>query len=397
VKETIEKLLAIVVEIRDYFGIETAKDQIKHWVIGIYRKVFFWVPVILIYILLIVVAAVMGLFMDPIEIFDETYGVGMLMLYVLLLYTAASLRIVGPTELGCRLLFGKPLDCVSSGLTFVPLWICELVTETGLVIQDELPAEPEKIYRGNAGDEFGKTVPKELQDIGMKPPIRVTFSGHNEESEDDEKNGAKIGENDPYDTRLTAEVVPVVRWKIDDFVTFLKTIGSIDKARKQMEDSCVKTFTEQLTRVSPAVALLRISTFSQELQKSIETLVQTWGIKIESAQIKAINFSRELNESVQNVVVQGRKKEASRLEGEGLGKKEEAILKGRTDGLKKMMADLEIKGEVVIGAETARAIAGEGTKSSQRTIIAGSGGFADLIGTAAAIGESLRTKQGDTQ
>lgn len=388
-KEIVEKLTLQVREILNHFKVDATDEQIMHWVSGIYRRLFFWIPVILVYGSLLVLIVLLNLFNDSIGIFGDKYGYGTMMFYALLLYTAASLRIIGPTELGCRLFFGKPIDNVSSGLTFTPLWVCELITETRLVIQDELPTEPDKIYRGGTNDEFGRTVPKELQSLGWKPPIRITFSDRNKESEDPE---LMIGENDPYDRRLTAEVVPVVRWRIDDFVIFLKTIGSINSARKQMEDTCVKTFTEKLTKVSPAVALRRIEEYSKELQTVIENLVQLWGIRIENAQIKAINFSQTLNAAVQDVVVQERKMQANILEGKGLGGKEKAKIDGRTDGLKKMMGDLSVKGEVVIGAETARAIAGEGDKSSQRTIIAGSSGFIDLIGAATAIGESLRTK-----
>lgn len=355
----------------------------------------FWVPVLVIYGLVLIAAVLLNFFQEPVAVFEEKYGVGTLMLYALLLYTAASMRIVGPTELGCRLFFGKPIDNVSSGLSFVPLGVYSLVTESRLVIQDELPAEPDKIYRGSDGDAEGRTVPRELQLLGMRPPIRVTFSDSNEESKKvTENNGVTIKADDPYDRRLTAEVVPVVRWKIENFVDFLETIGSIDEARRQMEDVCVKTFTENLTKVSPAVALLRIKTFSEELQAAIETLTNSWAVKIESAEIKTINFSRTLNAAVQRVVEEERGRQANIFAGQGLGGREQAILDGRTAGLKKMMDDLAVKGETVLGAETARAIAGEGDKSSQRTIIAGSGGFADLIGAATVIGEGLRSKQG---
>lgn len=329
------------------------------------------------------------------EIFGESYSVVTIVAYSVLLYLAGSLRVVGPKEQGCILVLGRPWRNVSSGLVLVPLLICWLVTETRLVIQDELPAEPEKIYRASERDPEGSTVPPELQAIGMRPPIRVTFSGRNQASKD-----AGIGENDPYDNRLTEEVVPVIRWRIDNLKTFLTVIGSVDEARKQMEDTCVKMFTEKLTRVSPAVALLRISDYSNDLKGAIETLVRGdganlgWGIYIESAQIKAIRFSKTLNSAVQNVVVQERNKMAKIREGEGLGGMEKAILDGRTDGLTKMATDLKVEGHAVLGAETARAIAGEGDKSSQRTIIAGSGGFVDLVGTAAAIAKSFADKGG---
>lgn len=389
-KEILQKLMVQAKEILAGFRISITDKVVKAWVSGVYRKFLFWIPALLIYSLFLIVAIFSDYSKNLVEVFDEEHSVGKIMLYTLLLYTMASLRIIGPTRLGCRLFFGKPIDNVSSGLTLIPLGICELVTETRLVIQDELPAEPNKIYRGSKDDESGKTVPKELQLLGMKPPIRITFSDRNAESEAPE---LMLNAEDPYDRRLTAEVVPVVRWKIDNFVVFLKTIGSVASARKQMEDTCVKTFTELLTKVSPAVALLRIKKYSEDLQKEIEKLVETWGIEIENAQIKAINFSQTLNAAVQNVVVKERGKKADILEGEGLGGKEKAILNGRTEGLTKMANDLDVKGHAVLGAETARAIAGEGDKSSQRTIIAGSSGFADLIGTAAAIGESLRAKQ----
>ena len=361
------------------------------------KKPSFWKLGAAVFGILLVVIVFLNLF-DSVDIFGEKHGLGTIMLCTLLLYTAASLRIVGPKELGCVLIFGRPLKNVSSGLAIVPLWICTLVTETRLVIQDELPAEPEKIYRGSEGDTEGSTVPPELQALGMRPPIRVTFAGRNEA-----KNtalGLNIDKDDPYDNRMTEEVVPVIRWKIGDFKTFLTVIGSVDEARKQMEDTCVKMFTEELTKVSPAVALLRISEYSTILQNAIEKLVRGdninpgWGIHLESAQIKAIRFSKTLNVAVQNVVVQERQKKAKILEGQGLGGREQAIIDGRTAGLQKMMTDLKVEGEVVLGAETARAIAGEGDKSSQRTIIAGSGGFSDLIGAAVAIGESLKAKKG---
>ena len=82
---------------------------------------------------------------------------------------------------------------------------------------------------------------------------------------------------------------------------------------------------------------------------------------MKSAKIKMIRFSKTLNAAVQNVVVQERNKVAKILEGEGQGGKEKAILDGRTAGLTKMREDLKVDGSTVLGAETARAIAGKVT------------------------------------
>lgn len=394
-RELVARLAVRIRVVLERLGIRVSDEQVVSWILRAYRRLLFWIPVILVYALLLLVVALWNIFGDPFTVFGEKHRPGTMMLYALLLYTAASLRIIGPTELGCRLFFGKPIDNVSSGLTFVPLWIFELSIETANVIQDELPAEPDKIYRGSVGDEKGETVPPQLQALGFKPPIRITFSGHNKASEDPE---LEIPEDDPYDQRLTAEVVPVIRWRIKDYAAFLRTIGDIENARRQMEDTCVKTFTQRLTKVSPAVALRRMKEYGGELEEALDEVVQdSWGIDVMSAEIKAINFSRDLNKAVQRVVEEERNKMASIFQGQGLGGKEQAILDGRTAGLENMKKKLKIDGEVVIGAETARAIAGEGEKSSQRTIIVGASGFADLIGAATAIGEGLKTKRGGTQ
>jgi len=77
------------------------------------------------------------------------------------------------------------------------------------------------------------------------------------------------------------------------------------------------------------------------------------------------------------------------LEGQGDAAAEKAVLDARTAGLKNMMSELGVKGEVVMGSETARAIA---ASQNQKIIIAGSGGFADLVGVAVATGEALKSQ-----
>jgi regulator of protease activity HflC (stomatin/prohibitin superfamily) len=335
---------------------------------------------------------VLNRYVKPITLQGEKYGPGTLATYLMMIYLAASVRIVGPQKVGAVLLLGRPWFDVSSGPVLVPLLIASLVTEKGTIIQDELPADPEKIYRKGDGDPEGNTVPPELQAIGMRPPIRVTFSGRN----DAVSRANNIADDDPYDRRLTAEVVPVVRWKIISYKVFLQTIGSIDEARRQMEDSSIGVFNDLLAPVSPAVAMLKMSETNSALKTEIAELVKDWGVALLNAEIKTLRFSRTLNSAVQNVVIEERNKRASIYQGEGQGGKERAILAGRSAGLKQMVEDLELEdGKLVLGAETARAIAGEGDKSSQRTIIAGAGGFAELVGVGAAIAKSVNNK-GDT-
>lgn len=311
-------------------------------------------------------------------IFGEEWGWGWVAFFTQILYTIFSFRTVGPTELGAILFFGKPIKEVSSGLVFVPLGICKLETETRLVIQEELPGNPELIFRGD-----GET-PK-----GMFPPIRIPFADKPEEGDD------------PLNRRVTAEIVPVIRWRILTYITFLINIGSKEEAKRQMEDVTIALCMRELPQKSVAEALVTLQDFNKKLQKTIEELVASWGIKVETAQIKLINFHRVLNKAIASVAEAGFKKKAvitegegerqkRLLEGEGSGLAEKAILDGRTDGLKNMRNELGISSEIILGAETARAIT---SNPGQKTVIVGTKGFADIIGIASAIKNNLSQQE----
>ncbi len=330
----------------------------------------------------------LGLWLSPTTIFGADWNWGWIMFLAVILYTIASLRTIGPTELGARILFGKPLDNVYSGFVFVPFGIFELKTAPCIFIQSELPSDPENIYRGNG------EVPKK-----MFPPIRIPF-GIPKTPVD----GDGTLEDDPYNQRMTQEVVPVITWKIDDFVTFLVNIGSVEEAKRQMEDVSIANLTEAFAKITPAVVLTGLVTFSKDLMVAIETSTSEWGISIRGAKIKAINFNHELNESIIGVSqahvtakaaiikAEGEKKAAiikaegekkkRLLEGEGAGAAEKAVLAGRAEGLKKMMDDLGLSGQEILGAETARSIT---NNPGQKTIIVGAEGFGKLAAVAGSV------------
>jgi len=288
--------------------------------------------------------------------------------YTQILYTVASLRIIGPTELGARLLFTRPINNLFSGLVFIPLGFCNLRKETCLVIQDEIPSDPENLYR--SGREESDVTPE-----GKFPPIRVPF-----------KPSAKK-HPDPFSERITAEVTPVIRWHIVDFVVFLTTIGSRDEARRQMEDATVGTLFRDLPKLALMDALEGMQAHSEALQASLHERVLNWGIELDSAQLKSINLSHELNTAVLKMSEASAKKRSRHLEGEGEGGYEREHLKGRASGISDMAKKLGVSANVVLGAETARAIT---ENPGQKTIIPGTGGFKDLITVAAAVGETLK-------
>lgn len=347
---------------------------------------------------------------------------GRALLWVLCFYTLLSLRIVKEDEIGARLFFRRPIHNLSSGLVFIPIGFCQLVKETRLVIQDELPAQPEKIWRtrkGKRGDAppEADVIPADKVEAGYKPPIRITFGAPGVELPEDiigddvekarnveiNKHIRKIrnaqdsgngGMRDPFDFRMTAEVFIIVRWRIDDFIQFIITIGTQEEARRQIEDTATAMLTRAFAKISPAVALAHLGTQSKYLREEIEERINgtgeekglPWGIKMETAQIKLINFSHEFNDAVQERAEAEAFAQVRATEGKGEGEKERRILTGRTQGLQEMAIQLDVSPEAALASETARAIT---QNPGQKTIIAGSGGLADLLSVVSVLGQTL--------
>lgn len=372
-----------------------------------------------------------------------TWNWGMFLLLLKVAHAAASIRMIGPQEIGARFFWGKPLHDLTPGPVFVPLGICQLATEDATVQQDELPAPPEKIFRVKeaAGEETPEAdvVPADLVEKGFKPPIRITFGFPGRELRADpeasdeekrliarmneyitaiknEKSGAdKEEKTDPFDSRLTAEVFVVIRWRILRFCQFFSTIMSMDEARKQMEDTTTAMLTRAFAKITPAVALEHLGTQSGALLEEIRERVgqktparrvgvgsKPWGVSVETAQIKLINFSHKLNKRVQEMAEAQAERRAkiTRAEGEGERKRierkgeglgEEAYLAARGRGLQQMAQLLNLPATIIVGAEVARTI---GENPQKTIIIPGSGGLTDLLGMAAAIGQTLGTGSG---
>lgn len=349
------------------------------------KKQSFWLWVGIVYIVLFVLT--FSFSFSSITIFGMEWNWGLATFLAVILYTIASMRKVGPTELGARIFLGRPVDEVSSGFVFVPVGIFELKLETRLIIQAEFPADPEYIYRK---DDMSGAIPP-----GKFPPIRIPFGIPKNQ-------GGNILDRDPLRMRLIEEVVPIVRFRVKNYIMFLTTIETVDKALVQLQDLCVAILSREFGRVTPAAVIANYAKYNKLLTKEIQESVSSWGIELESAKVKVINFSHDLNKAVQQIAENTAKgkahvieaeglKKAAILEGEGRGSAEKAELDGRTAGLKNMMDTLALKGGEVLGAETARGIT---NNPGQKTVIVGADGFGKLAAVAGTIlGETLKVKE----
>ena len=394
----------------------------------------FWVAAIIINFLLVVVEYVwFSRYSTMIGGLEWDWGWAVFFAQVL--YLILSFRIVGPTELGAVLFLGKPLYDVESGPNIVPFLVCRLVKNTRNIIEIELPTRPELIFRSELGKE--EVVPKDLLDGGYKPPIRVQFGApgielstkelesqlNNPKIKEDERkrlgrikslyetlNGLITNErikDDPLNVRMTAETPLAVRLKIKSLVKFLTTFGSLEKAKDQIQDIAVAMLNREFSKITPAVAQAHLGTFSElikeEIVERIESDKSGGGIEIVTVLLRPFGYSHKLNTSLQSfaearankratVINAEAQKEKDKLEGEGKGAAEKAVLDNRAEGLANMAKKLGVLPGVVIGAETARKIT---ENPGQKTVIVGAKGFGDLIAVGSVLGEVFKGEKNE--
>ena len=333
---------------------------------------------------------------------------------------------IGPDAMAVRTRFGKPIDVVGSGLGFAPLGIYRLERVKIVVNQFEFPEEPQNVFHGELRE--GVTLPE-----GKKPPIRVTFNT-SLENDDVAKNElgkdfdvidlhrvrlgkddneffkmtyqeiddipmtpdntltfSTVGPTDGLSRRLTADVVLVVRWRIEEAILFIQKIGTDDRikeANRQIEDEMISVLTRLLPKMSIAQALENTAWVNAHLFKSVTKRTLGWGIRVDGAYVKKFDTGQTVNLAIAQYSAaefEGKRdKELTIAKGAGAAEAaralEEQTLVGRAAGQKKMIDDLGITGSEVIAAEVARSIAEGGN-----AVIFGADGMAQAASVVGAM------------
>lgn len=311
------------------------------------------------------------------KIFNIEINYGWMVFFGQLFYLIISLKQIGPTELGAVLFFGKPIKEVESGLVFVPLGVCSLITENALIIQEQYPDDPEKVWKGDSD--------KMPLDGNFVPPIRITHkAGTDEES--------KI---DPLHKRMTTEVSIIVRYKIKkgQYVIFLQTIGDTREARRQIRDTVVATARKEFARKTPATTLNEWEQMDKKLKTDVVELVKGWGVKVDDVRMEDIDLGKTVNTSLRDIPDSIMKKDVIKTnadgeeykrthEGIGTAEARRIFLEAEAIGYQKIAKKLGITdGAFIIGMETAKAA----LEKSKYSIVSGSDGMKDIFSMAATI------------
>lgn len=357
------------------------------------------------------------LFTNPIPLYgSETFSWALLWLLAASVYIidsnrafwVNSVRIQAET-FAVRKLFGRPFDVVDAGPPVAPRGVAEFIILPTKVVQREYPTTQENIFRDEG-----------LVPDGKKAPFRVTFGvslkdeaearrvlgDHYEVTRPD---GTTIRFNHVVpddglsDARVTAEVVPIIRFRIFNPISFVVNIGMIADADVQLEDEVTTIINNFYPLFSAAQALQNLEWMNVILFAAIEDRIEVvrtpgitrghsdaWGIDLVGAAISKILFTKNQNEALSAVVkatFEGeatvrkatRDAEAAVITGNAAaaaaGALVEKTLAGQGEGLKAAALSSGVSAGELLGADVGKAVgAGDGT------FILGADGIAQLAG-----------------
>lgn len=231
-------------------------------------------------------------------IINEMQIAGAILLALIVSVLIFSFRVTTVLEVAMLMVLGKPIKNLKPGPCFAPPFLTEIRKEGAAIFQNELPADPEKIFRGEG------TAPD-----GMFPPIRIKFG------QPDPSDTALV--DDPYNVPMVAEVVPVVSWKIVDATKFFTEMKTVENCRQNLADLAVTSFGDDLAGMTPAKASQDLKAVNSKLKAELEEKTAEWGIEIKDAFLKPFIYSHGLNKAVEGVSIAGQEAKATVLTSEG--------------------------------------------------------------------------------
>jgi regulator of protease activity HflC (stomatin/prohibitin superfamily) len=263
----------------------------------------------------------MNFFGEPTSWFGIVSGIfcGSYLAYLIICFE----RIV-TNEIGCILIFGKPLFQVNSGLTFVPKPFYELIRETRLVIEEQYPED-------------------EKANVGEASPIYITHGS------------SQVFSVDPLDSRITTVVSIVCRYKIVDLTKFITSIGEKEQLRRQIRDIVVTTTQVECSKETVGKNYNRLTEINSKLKSAVENLTSDWGIEVITVLLQNIDLGGAINDALRNVPIsiinkEVNKNNAQKIYYEGLAEAEvhKAFQFAKAEGYKIIAKELNIPEPVVI-------------------------------------------------
>jgi|GEM_PF-5243627 len=345
----------------------------------------FWRIVVAVYLVFFFSEGILSFF--SFKILGSEMNRGLLLFIFQMLYTIASLRQVGETEIGALSFLSRFILNTGSGLAFVPLGICRISTVIKGTIVQELPDEAENIF---------ETEKKEPVPAGKSAPMYI-ICGY--------PKGGEL-EDDPLHARLTGRATPVVTYRVINPCDFFSYVGSLKEARRRMTDVASAMLGTEIAKTTYSEVIGDMAKYNKVLSLAITRKIdgyseinsKPWGLHFEDAWLKPFLFGHGLHKSMALLVESKFKKEATIIDAEAdkqkvvlSGEATSSVIKNEADALTgallKRKADLKVDSELVYVGEVAEKIA-EGN-----TVLLGTNGFKEVLGLSKVIADTMKDKK----
>jgi len=322
---------------------------------------------------------------------------------ILALYTyPLSIPSIPAGKRAALLVLGKPIRNLKSGPAFVPFLIFSKEEFSSEAIQFEIPHDKELKERYTGKDHqnvvrVALRVPTGSKESTIFFPPVMLLTGDAEPTPEQRKvwkkqvaekkerfdKAQETVEKDPLHVRYALEPTGLVRFSIEDPMSFVENVGDEIKAKIQMSEVFAAMVQEEFRKLTPAMITALLSDINESILGELESLTgekrkegrpweKPWGINIESAKVTNVGLTETVNrplaelaaavtKAISDKKVAGEAKETKILEGEalggydkarlkGLGAGEKALYEGRAKGLQKMteVANSSEAGKLVV-------------------------------------------------
>lgn len=269
-------------------------------------------------------------------------------------WIALSFRTLGPDQIGAIFFLGWPLKEVGPGPKFVPFLLCWIKIFPSTTIQLELPDEPEEVQKGDQDNiQPGKKAPLRITQADATSAFFYQESGSKKFWKDFNPKEQEAILADPLNHRLTGEPAVIVRYRLikGRLFQFIKNIGSVEEANRQISDTVVASLQSELAPITLGNALVNLPLLNNMLYEEVEVLTgerdhpktgkkndAPWGIDLQSTQLKLIDPGKTVNESMSKAAAAVKTKQEAILVAEGKGAARRIEGEGEAAGVAAMKA-----------------------------------------------------------
>lgn len=332
-----------------------------------------------------------------------------IILWIIVGYFVLSVKKVDATEIAAVKFLGRLWKMAEPGPVLVPLGFCTLHKSPRRTVQMEIPGEPEQVVR----DDRAPLGPGQVRAVrfthARAEDAVFIINGQRVQFKDLDQTTKDEVLSDPLNRRLTSEANVAIRFRIghdkDQYFCFVRNIGSVAEAQRQIEDTVVATLQGTLSEMTLGHANQRLQYINEETEKAIRILIgaasgrPSWGVQLEDVQIKPFNTGHTVAQSQADAAAAVFNKEKTLQDAEGA--KQKRIKEGEAEAeaervqLEKRAQGLALTAEVLKTDEGRLAAQLETTQAlithSQYSILPDAYGF--IAGIANALPKASGSKK----